>query len=747
MTRARQTGPNLFLISTFLFLTSSLPADPNSKGAHQETGENRAKLKSPLPDSSGRRPSLRATRVNQAPVIDGKLDEPEWQGAPVGGSLIQYEPAQHVPMSQRTEFRILYDEKFIYLGVWCYDSEPDKIVARLMERDGPLWLDDNIIFVFDTFRDLRNGYVFFVNPNGARRDGLVIDNVKENHDWRGAWVAQARIDEEGWKVEVAIPLMTLAFDPDISTWGFNLQRTIQRTSEEGRWSGAEPQFRTGNVSEAGTVTGLNKLEQGRGIDFKPYVLSRGRNLRDGTGSSFESEFGGDLEYRLTPNLSATLSVNTDFAQTEVDFRQVNFTRFPLFFPEKRDFFLEDSNIYNFGGLTSAEIIPFFSRRIGLSNAGNVVPLNIAGKLAGRVGDYNMGFINASLGDQEGLGQKNVFVGRVTRNVLEQSSVGFLTTVGDPNSTDANFLLGSDARFRTTSFLGDKALQANLFILGTRTANQDGAAISPAYGFNIAYPNDLFNFGIRFYEIGRDFNPSLGFVPRKDVRAYSSFWIYQPRPDSIDRVRQFGLAYDNKFFTDLSNNMETSLHRITPFINFTNSSQLYFAASREFDAPNVGFEVGEGVIIPPENYRWNSYKTGLRLAQRRTINGSLSITQGEFYDGNRQVYSADLNFLPWKHLNLGFIYDYNIVDLPQGSFTTHLTSMRTGWYFTPDLFIIHLIQYDSISNSVGYNGRFQWEFRPGSLLYLVYNQAFESQNNSLVLRESEGIFKLGMSVRF
>ena len=315
-------------------------------------------------------------------MVDGRLDDVVWQDAPLGGPLTQFLPNQGGPMSEPTEFRIVYDEDALYLGVWCYDSEPDRITARLMEREGPIWMDDYIIFVLDTFHDRRNGYVFFVNPNGAQRDGLISDNIQENHDWDGIWSVRTSRNREGWQLEAAIPFKTLSFSPDAATWGFNLERMIQRRAERGRWSGAHAQFRTGNVSEAGELTGLQGLKQGYGLELRPYVLGRSRRDEvDDRRTSSTVETGGDLRYRIAPNLAATLSTNTDFAETEVDARQLNFTRFPLFFPEKRSFFLDDGGIFNFGGLRSNELIPFFSRRIGLGPEGEVVPIRGAASLS------------------------------------------------------------------------------------------------------------------------------------------------------------------------------------------------------------------------------------------------------------------------------------------------------------------------------------------------------------------------------
>ena len=694
------------------------------------------------------KPSIAAVRVETGPVIDGNLDDPAWAKAPAGGPLTQFLPAQGAPMSQRTEFRVVFDDENIYVAAWCYDSEPDKIAARVMEREGSLWLDDNIIFVFDPFHDLRNGYVFFVNPNGARRDGLISNSSIENHDWDGVWTARAAIDEEGWKMEAAIPFKTLSLDPDQSTWGFNIQRTIQRRAEMGRWSAPEPQFQSGNVSIAGNLLGLHGLPPKAGLEFRPYALARAGTKSDDFFDDEES--GGDFRYRITPYLSGTVSYNTDFAETEVDMRQINFTRFPLFFPEKRHFFLEDSGVFNFAGLTSNELLPFFSRRIGLSAAGEVVPILGAAKVAGQVGGYEVGFIDAYLDEHGKDPARNVFAGRISRDVLKQSSAGLIFTGGDPNSDNENSLVGSDFRYRTTEFRGNETLEANLFALGNLVEWEGDTRFKPAYGIGAAYPNDIFNAEARFYEIARDFYPALGFVPRTDVRATKSEWSYRPRPAAIDRVRQFRFTYGNEFYTDLSGNPETSEHRFTPlFIDFTSSDKLYFTVNREFDAPDEAFTVGEEVPIPPGEYRWTEYVAGMELAPKRLVSGIVESALGDFYDGTRQRYTLGLNVLPGRHVSFRLDYDYNLVDLPGGEFETHLGGVRMGWHFTPDLLWSHLIQYDSISDSIGYNGRIEWEFRPGSTAYLVFNQAYLRRpfDRFFVPGDAEVTFKLGLTLRF
>lgn len=695
------------------------------------------------------RPAITALRVEQGPIVDGRLNDAVWRQAPAGHLRQQYLPRQNAPMTEQTVFRIVYDHANLYLGVWCHDSEPERIVARLMEREGPLWLDDNIIFVFDTFRDRRNGYVFFVNPNGARRDGLISGNVNENHDWDGLWTVRTTRDHEGWKAEAAIPFATLNFDPGVTTWGFNLDRTIQRKAESGRWSAAEPQFRTGNVSEAGELSGVNGLRQGLGLELRPVVLGRGHRERRGARTTSGLEWGGDVRYRLTPTLSATLSYQTDFAETEVDLRQINLTRFPLFFPEKRHFFLEDGGVFHFAGLRTNELVPYFSRRIGLSREGIRVPITVAGKISGQAGPYHVGVINAVMDADGPQGRGHAFAARVTRNLLEQSSAGLLFTTGDPNGGRETHLLGGDFRYRTTRWRGDRVVEANVFALASMAAGNGTSEVSPAFGVNAAYPNDRWVAEARFLEVSRNFRPALGFVPRSGVRTYKSLWSFRPRPALRKNVRQWRFTYENEVFTDRSNRLESSRHRLTPlFIDFTGSDKLSLHVERSTDRPRTTFAIGGSRIIPAGEHGWTEAVVRLDAAPRRPVSGFLEAGRGGYYHGQRDRYSLGLDILPWRHLSARLHYDYNRVDLPAGGFSTHLSALRLGWHFTPDLLWSHLLQYDSLSRSLGYHGRIRWEFRPGSSVVLILNQGFvREEAGTLAAQETDAVLKLGMVFRF
>ncbi|MEM7231544.1 MAG: DUF5916 domain-containing protein [Planctomycetota bacterium] len=698
------------------------------------------------------RPSLRAVRVETGPTIDGRMDDDAWKSAPIGGPIPQYVPKMGVPMTEPTEFRVVYDDEAIYVGVWCFDSEPDKIRARVMTRDADLFVDDYLIVVLDTFLDRRNGYYFVINPNGARRDGLVGDNKARNWDWDGIWTAAATIDDEGWKAEIAIPLKTLSFDPNLSTWGFNVSRAIRRKTERGRWHGARPEVRSHHMSEAGNLTGLRGLKQGVGLDVTPYVLTRYTVDRVDSDTDWLGDFGGDVRYRVLPSLTATLSYNTDFAETEVDTRQVNLTRCPLVFPEKRAFFLEDSNIFEFAGIDSERrrtprIIPFFSRRIGLGADGRPVPIGVAGKLAGRAGRYNIGMLNAVLEDEGEFVGENAFVGRVTRNVLEQSNVGGIVTYGDPDSANDSVLVGTDFKYRTTSLPQNQIFEAGAFVLGTYVDGPEENA-SGAYGMNVAYPNDQFYGTFDFTEIGEEFDAALGFVPRRGIRAYESRLSYRPRPQDLAPIRQFAFSYDSTHITNLDNEIETVVHELRPFYMRTDDGdELYLRGRFDLDAPNEEFEISDGVLIPEGSYGWFSYGGGFETSSMRPVEFEFDVALGEFYEGHRQRYSFELKLRPWSVFNAGVDYAMNFVQIPEGDFDVGLFALRAQFNVNPNLTFFHFVQHDSRTDSIGYQGRLQWEFRPGKRLALVVNQAFDSRDSNLRLLRSEVVAKLVVTFRF
>jgi hypothetical protein len=494
------------------------------------------------------------------------------------------------------------------------------------------------------------------------------------------------------------------------------------------------------------LTGLHGLQQGIGLELVPYLLGSHRYERHGPDDEYELEGGGEIKYHITPNLSASLSYNTDFAETEADSRQINLTRFPLFFPEKRSFFLEDAGIFDFGDL-GTELIPFFSRRIGLSDSGEIVPIIAAGKLSGRINSYNIGVVDAVVDDHAGLDEKNAFAARTSKNVLDHSSIGFIGTAGDPNADNGNFMGGFDYCYHTSELFGDHLFEWNSFGLASSTehAARDN---SLAYGTELVLPNDSYYARAQVYQIEKNFNAALGFVPRRGIRGYESTLRYKPRPESIDRVRQLFFTYTTRHETDLSNELDTASHSITPlYILFESGDEVFCGYKRIFDAPDEDFEISEGVVIPADRYWWDAYTAGFETASKRAVELSYDFRGGEFYKGTRYGHDTDITFRFSKFFSWSVGYEYNAVDLPEGDFDTHLGRVRAQVNVTPDLNWYNLLQYDNVSDSIGFNSRIVWEYTPGANVFLVLNQNINTDRSRYRVEQSKFTVKINYTFRF
>jgi len=688
--------------------------------------------------------SLNAMRVEKSPSIDGDLDDDAWRVAPPPAMrLRQYLPRQECPMTETTAIQVAYDRNNLYIAVRCSSSAPEGITSRCMQRDGNLGADDYVAIVLDTFHDHRQGYYFQINPNGARADALIGDGATLDFDWNGLWTARCRSGNQGWTAEIAVPFRTLSFDPGGAAWGFNLERHIARSSEYGRWQGARPGIPLQDLSAAGEITGLRDLQQGLGIEVTPYALI-GDTRRTAEDGDQRTDAGGDLRYHMTPNLALTLSHNMDFAESEADDRVINFTRFPLFFPEKRAFFLEDSNLFGFAAPKG--LIPFYSRRIGLSPEGAIVPISLAGKLAGRVQDFSVGILGAHLTSTTNQSSAAMAL-RLSRSFLDQSSVGIIVTDGNSGSAERNRLFGTDLRYRTSSLPGGNVGEITLFGLGTIAG--DAGTMEPAYGAALRYPNDLINASLQFHEIAEGFQPGLGFVSRTGTRAYSGFCQWGPRPKAPGPVQQCLVSCSQDYYTDLSNRLESSALEVRPIsLVFRSSDTLYAAVQHATDAPRDDFVIAEDTSLAAGEYSWNRVELGAEFANKRALSGRVAVSRGGFYSGRRETCSAAVDWRPGRRFGLRADYAFDHLDLAEGAADSHVASGRLQWNFTPDCAWANLVQYDSLSDGIGFNSRFQWEYRPGSILNLVLSQDYGDQDGSaLRLRGSEVVLKVRVTVRF
>ena len=597
-------------------------------------------------------------------------------------------------------------------------------MSTALTRDADLEADDLITIIIDPFFDHRNGFYFQVNPAGARTDGQVSNNAESlSRDWDGIWDAAAQITSTGWQAELAIPFKTLRFKPGQEVWGFNVERQIKRRQETDRWAAPRRNIWIGNLAEAGRLEGLVGVRQGLGLDIRPYV-SGGEQDSDGKFTG-----GIDVFKNITPNLNASVTVNTDFAETEADIRQINLTRFPLFFPEKRTFFLEGAGVFDVAGLTnSVDLRPFFSRRIGLlespTGVDNVtVPIGVGAKVIGRQSDYNIGVLDIETRSvpAERLDPQNLFAMRVSRNLFEQSWIGAIVTHGNPAGTGANTVVGADARFATSKFRGNKNLTFETYALMSddRASEQrDGA-----FGFRLDYPNDVWDVSLNWKQIGDSFNAALGFVPRTGIRRTSLGIEYGPRPERWG-IRQFFFELRPDYITNLENRVENWRIFVAPFNIRTESGEhLEWNYIPEFEHLDVPFEIQPGVFVPAGSYQWTTFRAEANSATKRPWVVDVAVWWGGFYHGTRRHVALGLTLKPTNHFAVSATVDHNDVRLTAGSFTTIVNTIRVDYNFSPDVSWANLVQYDSESRIAGVQSRFRWILRPGNDLFAVLNRGW------------------------
>jgi len=681
----------------------------------------------------------------QGPIrLDGNLDEQSWRNVPPIGDLTQVTPKEGEPSTEKTEIRVLFDESTLYFGVLCRDQTPSEIVATQLTRDAELDVDDHLVVLLDPFFDRRNGFFFVVNPAGSRADGQISNNAEHpSFDWDGIWNAAARITPEGWQAEIAIPFKTLRFKPGQTVWGLNVQREIKRRNETVRWAGARRDVWITNLAEAGDLENLPLIHQGRGLDVRPYGLVRNQ------GGDWKADGGLDLSKNLAPNLNASLTIRTDFAETEVDARQVNLTRFDLFYPEKRPFFLEGAGVFDTAGSSAfhPDLLPFFSRTIGLYDD-QEVPILAGIKVTGRQSRYNIGLLDVQTEhvDALALPSQNLFVARLSRDFWRQSYVGGIFTRGNPSGQGSNSLWGVDARLATSSFKGNKNLSLDLYLFRTR----DGAVDSSEYagGLRIDYPNDLWDVVFSWKQIGRNFIPALGFVPRSGMRKTNFGMRYGPRPET-GAVRQLSFEFRPELITDLENVVQNWSIETSPLgIEFESGDRLQVGYSPEFERLEEPFEISPGIVIPAGSYTWQRYSVEAETASKRPWVVGFEFSNGTFYTGTRRQTALRFTIKPNRHFAIRVLGERNDIRLEEGRFFTQLVSLRADYNVSPDISWQNLIQYDNESRILGFQSRFRWILRPGNDLYLVLNRGwFRTFDRTFVSSYDRGTVKLAYTFRF
>lgn len=698
-------------------------------------------------------------KAAEPPVIDGVLDDALWAQTRPITDMRQVVPVPEGPPSEATEVHLAYDADTLYIALRCFDSDPSGIRATQAQRDADLDPDDRVELLFDPFLDRRNAFWFQIGPGGSIGDALLTRNGAEfNKQWDGIWYGLSRVTAEGWEAEIAIPMRTVNFDPDSSTWGFNVRRFVRRKNEEIRWSRPQPRLRFFEATHAGTLLGLEGLRKGLGLDFRPFAVAN-RTYDDPDGAEggdvdVSVDAGLDLFYSITPSLKLSLSFNTDFAETEVDSRQVNLTRFPLFFPEQRDFFLEDSGAFFFGPSRQRDAIPFFSRRIGLSDGGEV-PLTAAAKLTGRADGWSFGALSVQTddfeteddGDVREVDGQNLSAVRVSRDVLEQSDVGLILTHGDPSGVDTRSTWGLDANLRTSRFLGDRNLRLSTYLQGTTSDAGGGADEGSAWFATLVYPNDVHEAFVDVLGVDADFDPALGFVPRRGIRRYRASYSYQPRPIGT-AIRQVGFEVRPELFTDEDGRTQSAelLMRLLE-LQFESGDELRFDVVNMREVLDEPFEIRDGQEIEEGGYTFLRYGAVARTSEHRPLDLRLSAFAGEFWDGDRFDVGVDAAYRPGSWGTFTLNYDRNDIDLPSGEFVVHVVRARGDFQFGPFLSWSNFVQWDNQSEGLGLNSRLWWIIEPGNELFFVVNQAWEfDPGRRFTPEDSDIALKVGYTFR-
>jgi hypothetical protein len=700
-------------------------------------------------DPSTARPTARATRTIRAPVIDGKLDDSVWAAAAPIASFVQHEPFDGQAATERTEVRILFDGTALYIGARLYDREPGGIIRGESRRDISLKEQDSFIILLDTFRDRQNAFVFGTTPAGVEHDGQVtkegeggfgapatsaptVTGANENVNWDGTWTVATSVDSTGWTAEFRIPFATLRYGASkVQSWGINLARYIRRKNEEDFWAPIPRQHTLFRVSQAGTIEGLEPPSQ-RVALFTPYVLGAvQKNYFANTAADATAHVGFDAKLGLTPSLVADLTYNTDFAQVEVDEQQINLTRYNLFFPEKRPFFLENAGTFAFGTPESVDL--FFSRRIGISQDSLPVPIRGGARLSGKVGGLTLGVLDVQTESVERLGARivpanNFSVERVVYELPHRSRIGaIVTTRLDTDSTrDYNVVAGIDGKVG----IGE-AVSIDGYVAHSHTPGIDKS--SNAYNLSGTYTTRKWEVGSAIRQVDDGFNAELGYLERPTFRFYTLRVLRHLRTPTLPWFREARPHITYRQFDDLDGHPQSRLFHIDTHLVFSNGSLIELPGvnfSRE--SLRTPFTIAPNVTIPSgtyDHFQWQpNFNTN--LSAPFSLSGNLTI--GGFYTGHEVGGSASINARPNRKINLSARVDYNEIRLPQGNFDVALVGVRLAYEFSPRIYLQSFTQYNNQTESLSANVRFGWLGPAGTGLFLVFNEGRSTGETSGVV---------------
>ena len=726
-------------ISKYLFLLSLIFLFPICISSASEPVEYRAE----------------AYRTFQSIEIDGDFSETDWQHAKLINQFVQTEPDEGVPITESTEVRILYDEKNIYFGFTCSSSSRDNIVANEMRRDVEnLRENDNVFILLDTYNDKRSGVFFRINPLGAMQDiALTNSGDSQNRSWDAVWNCRSKINDTHWTTEIAIPFSQLRFNrSDSMVWGVNFGRTIRQKKEEATWVpvsrqyGSRSKYRTANL---GSLVGLAGITPSRRLEVLPYVLPGVSRIEGDEGTDGVFDIGLDLKYGLTSNLTADLTLNTDFAQVEADQEQVNLTRFSLYFPEKRPFFLEGAGLFDFGiprpsFFNPPPLLLFYSRRIGLEE-GYAIPIVGGSKITGKVGPYGIGLLNvltdefhtdASVTDEDDivdLSRTNYSVLRVTRDLFSGSSIGAIA-INKQDTDTYNRAGGLDFAYRPNDSIDVRGLWA-------RTYETDVSSKNDAMYFGGTWRSSLLRFNGTYTFIGEDFNPEVGFVRRQGSRRFRGQMRFTPWPRKFG-IRRIFMGPEVDYILNQDDELETREFTLTNWFQLEQGSWINVEIRRTSEFLDEEFEIRDGVLIPVDDYNLTTLRTMIDTDEGRKISGRFGANYGTFFNGTNRGFDIQANFKPSGRLAFETQYQFNRVNLPnEDPFNVNIFGSRIVYAFTTTLFAKLFAQWNSDDEVISTNFLLNYIYRPGSDFYLVFNQIYDSDGTKTALDESTVVAKM------
>ena len=725
-----------FLLLACFLLTSSaalaqLQTDDNSTGI----------IVAPIDYNTVRFSRIaQAVRTHEEIVIDGRLDEAVWQAAPPAGQFIQWEPRSGQAATEPTEVLFLYDDDNLYIGAICYESDVDNLRITELDEDFNGTENDGFGITLDTLKDERSGFFFGTNPAGAKRDMQIAnDGFAMNRDWDGVWDVRVTVNGEAWIAEFVIPLKTLRFARSgLQEWGLNMVRRVRRKSEDSHWSPPPRRYRVNRISMSGTLEGVEVGSLGPNLKVKPFATTAFSQIRRDGILDNDTDFDGglDVKYGVTSSLTLDLTYRTDFSQVEADQQQVNLTRFSLFFPEKREFFLENAGIFAFGQPLNrfggggfrggGDLIPFFSRRIGL-DSGNLVPIVGGARLTGQVGSYDLGTLVMKTESLDGTPSDNFLVGRLKKNILGNSWIGAIATSRDSTDPeDYNRLYGIDSRFR---FL--QKLEIGSYLLESDTPGKEGQ--NRAQQFETAWLGDDLTVTAGYFEAQKNFNPEMGFIPRGDIEKYSGNINWRPRINSHGIRNVFFGGRVDYFESSSLDEMETRRQTFNGGIGFLNNAFFNFNVNRGFERLAEAFDIRDDIEIPAGDYHFNDINIFYNSDRSKAIGGNIFVNFGDFWNGTRKSIGGELALKPNYRLNIEVNYNRNKVDLVGGSFVTDLVGSRIKYSFNTRMFLNAFLQYNTDAKQFSSNIRFRLIHHPLSDLFIVYNDRRDTQTGELLDR--------------